>query len=73
MKPKTITSRNGEKLRVSINRRMKIANFTTYYKDGKPCNKYYVALTDEDIRYYEGGASFSDWKLLLHDNCVLVR
>ena len=71
MRPKKITSSNGEKLRVSINRRLKIANFTTY-KDGKPCAKYWCALDDDDMRYYDDGCpSFSDWNCLLHDNCVL--
>ena len=67
MRPTTITSRNGDKMTVSVNRKECTATMTTYYKDGRICGKYRALLTKSDSNYYDNHATWNDWVRLLHE------
>ena len=68
-----LIEKNGEKLRVSINDRTRVATFSTYYKDGSFCCKYRATLDADDMRYYPDYATVNDWFRLFHNSdCTMV-
>ena len=68
-----LIEKNGEKLRVSINDRTRVATFTTYFRDGTMCCKYRAKLDREDMQYYPDYATTNDWFRLFHNSeCTMV-